>query len=91
MAESLLIRDVPPKLKNWIETEREQAMASQREYVISVLEKAYNSKAAPTLFDKPQHPEPAASTETHFNFVDLFAIFAPTGRRVVATGGATRL
>ncbi|MBL8881337.1 MAG: hypothetical protein JNG88_19730 [Phycisphaerales bacterium] len=53
MAESLLIRDVPPKLKNWIESEREQAMVSQREYVISVLEKAYNSKAAPTLFDKP--------------------------------------
>ena len=73
MAESLLIRDVPSKLKNWIETEREQAMLSQREYVISVLEKAYNSKAAPTLFDAPQHPEPTSTTGTPFTFIDLFA------------------
>mgnify|MGYP000417151649 CR=1 FL=1 len=90
VAESLPIRDVPPKLKNWIETEREQAMLSQREYVMCVLDKAYNSKAAPTLFDAPQHPEPTSTNGTPFTFVALFAVFAPTGRRVVATGGATR-
>jgi len=91
VAESLLIRDVPPKLKNWIETEREQAMLSQREYVISVLKKAYNSKTPPSLFDAAQQSAPTSATGTPFTFIDLFAVFAPTGRRVVATGGATRL
>jgi len=90
-AKSLLIRDVPLKLKHWIETEREQAMLSQREYVIRVLEKAYHSEAAPTLFDAPQHPEPTSTTGTPFTFVALFAVFAPRGRQVVAAGGATRL
>ena len=91
MPESLLIRDVPHKLKRWIEDEREQSMLSQREYVISVLEKAYNSKTPPSLFDAAQHPAPTSATGTPFTLIDLFAVFAPTGRGVVATGGATRL
>jgi DNA (cytosine-5)-methyltransferase 1 len=73
LPESLLIRDVPPKIKRWIDDEREQSMLSQREYVISVLEKAYNSKARPSLFDAAQHPAPTSPTGTPFTFVDLFA------------------
>jgi hypothetical protein len=91
MAESLSIRDVQSKLKNWIESEREQAILSRGDYVIRALETAHNSKAAPSPFDASQHPEPAAINRAPCTLVDLFAAFAPTGRRDVATGGATRL
>ncbi len=66
-------------------------MLSQREYVIGVLEKAYNSETPSTLIEMAQHSAPTSTTGTPFTFVDLFAVFAPTGRRAVATGGATLL
>lgn len=73
MSESMLIRDVPPKIKRWIEYERGQSMLSQREYVIKILERACNSQVLPSLFDMAQHPTPTNATGTPFTFIDLFS------------------
>lgn len=69
----LNIRDVPEVLRRWIDIEREQELLSQREYVIKVLEKAYNAKATPGLFEPPGSNRVVAPTGVPFVFVDLFA------------------
>jgi len=77
MARSLYVRDVPEHLTGWIHRERERWLMKQREFVISVLEQAYNGGHTPTLFDEigqQGDSPPAPSTERlPFLFADLFA------------------
>jgi len=39
MAKQLLIRDVPPRVKSWIDTKRKAEKLSQNQFVIKALEK----------------------------------------------------
>ncbi len=73
MAKDLLIRDVPPQIKRWIDEEREQFRLTQQEYVIEVLSRALKLGLQPTLFDGVKPAEPAPVTGTPFTFIDLFA------------------
>ena len=73
MAKDLLIRDVPPQLKRWIDEEREQFRLTQQEYVIEVLSRAQKTGLQPTLFDHAKQVEPQQVTGTPFTFIDLFA------------------
>lgn len=74
MSGSLLIRDVPPDLRGWIDTEREARMMSQREFVISVLSKVYRNGSGASLFADAPTPPPAPIPEgLPFTFIDLFA------------------
>lgn len=74
MSGSLLIRDVPPDLRGWIDKEREARMMSQREFVISVLSKVYRNGSGPSLFDDAPKLPPAPIPEgLPFTFIDLFA------------------
>lgn len=74
MSGSLLIRDVPPDIRGWIDAEREARMMSQREFVISVLSKVYRNGTGPSLFDDAPKPPPAPIPEgLPFTFIDLFA------------------
>lgn len=71
---AILIRDVPPEIRSWIGAEQEARMMNQREFVISVLAKAYKSRAGPLLFDEAPKPPPAPLPEgLPFTFIDLFA------------------
>jgi DNA (cytosine-5)-methyltransferase 1 len=73
MAKQLLIRDVPPRVKSWIDTKRKAEKLSQNQFVIKALEKVCAEGDAPTLFDTPiSRPEPLPGSMP-FNFIDLFA------------------
>lgn len=69
----MLIRDVPQHLRTWIETERRAQLMSQKEFVISMLEIAYDRGNQLKLFDVPTIPPIRLPDSVPFTFVDLFA------------------
>jgi DNA (cytosine-5)-methyltransferase 1 len=72
----MLIRDVPPDVATWIESERHRSFMSKQEIVISTLKKAANSKDDLPLFDFPQDDITRADVppdKIPFKFIDLFA------------------
>lgn len=73
MANELLIRDVPQRVKTWIDAKRRAEGVSQKEFVIRMLEKACDGPPQPGLFDElasRPHPLPESLP---FTFIDLFA------------------
>lgn len=73
MPDDLLIRDVPPRIRTWVESERKARKMSQKEFVISMLEKACEGGMQPTLFDEAiRRPQPIPDS-IPFTFIDLFA------------------
>jgi len=70
----LLIRDIPQRLKDWIDGKSYNLRASQKEFVLSVLMKAYNVELEPSLFDAvPSEPAVPRADGIPFSFIDLFA------------------
>jgi DNA (cytosine-5)-methyltransferase 1 len=68
----ILIRDVPPGVRSWIESERRAQKMSQKEFVLAALERAREG-GQPTLFDTaPARPQPITES-VPFTFIDLFA------------------
>jgi DNA (cytosine-5)-methyltransferase 1 len=73
MANELLIRDVPTRVRTWVESERAARKMTQKEFVISVLEKACAGGPQPGLFDDAiRRPQPIPES-IPFTFIDLFA------------------
>ena len=73
MANELLIRDVPHRVRTWVESERAARKMTQKEFVISVLEKACEGGRQPGSFDeKIRRPQPIPES-IPFTFIDLFA------------------
>lgn len=70
VADDLLLRNVPPRLRSWVDT-RSRGV-SQSEFVIKALEAVVDG-AQPTLFDEPLHRPQPISESLPFTFVDLFA------------------
>ena len=68
----LLIRDIPAELKDWIDENSYNLRTSQKEFVLSVLMKAWKIEPAPSLFDRPP-AEPGRIEGLPFTFIDLFA------------------
>jgi DNA (cytosine-5)-methyltransferase 1 len=68
----ILIRDIPPELKHWIDEKSYNLRTSQKEFVLSVLLRAWRYEPSPSLFDKPAR-EPPRIEGLPFTFVDLFA------------------
>ena len=68
----LLIRDIPTDLKDWIDDNSYNLRTSQKEFVLSVLMKAWKVEDVPTLFEKGPI-EPASAGGLPFTFIDLFA------------------
>lgn len=76
MTKSLFVRDVPEQISTWIENEKERWLMNQREFVISILRKAYEGELAPSLFDDTQDQEKTTEPingKLPFTFIDLFA------------------
>ena len=70
----ILIRDIPQRLKNWIDDKSYNLRTSQKEFVLSVLMKAYNVKFEPSLFDSaPSEPVRPREEGIPFSFIDLFS------------------
>jgi hypothetical protein len=73
MANEMLIPDVPHRIKTWVESERAAKKMTQKEFVISILEKACDGGCQPSLFDEEiRRPQPVPDT-IPFTFIDLFA------------------
>lgn len=71
--DQLLIRDVPERVRSWIDVERKAKKMSQKEFVIRMLEKACEGGTHPTLFDDiASRPQPIPES-IPFTFIDLFA------------------
>jgi len=74
MSRQLLVRDVPEQIRSWIEEERSQRHMTQKEFVISVLQKAHeNGNNQTQLPFEPHHIEPSLVERIPFKFIDLFA------------------
>lgn len=69
----LLIRDIPPQIKAWIDEKSHGLRTSQKEFVISVLMKAWEGGDDMPLFDSVQNGSAAPMEGMPFTFVDLFA------------------
>ncbi len=73
MGDQLLIRNVPKRVKTWIDINRRAEGISQKEFVIKTLEKACDGGVVPTLFDEIiARPQPIPES-IPFTFIDLFA------------------
>jgi DNA (cytosine-5)-methyltransferase 1 len=71
---SILVRDIPPQIRDWIARECAHRSLSQQELMLQVLEHASTGNGQLTLFDgnpRPAAPAPAAGMP--FGFIDLFA------------------
>lgn len=70
MPKEILIRNIPDDVCRWIEKERTVNKMSQREFVVSALEKMYSH----SLFDaKKFDPSGKEDNSASFRFIDLFA------------------
>jgi DNA (cytosine-5)-methyltransferase 1 len=72
MAEDILVRRVPGRVHSWIENERQQRRMTKREFVLSVLENAYDADVQMAL-PLDASAERQTSDGLPFSFVDLFA------------------
>lgn len=71
MSDQMLIKGVPERIQTWIETEHRQRMMTKKQFVIEMLEMAYNKETGPGLFDEiASRPVPIPDT-TPFTFIDL--------------------
>jgi DNA (cytosine-5)-methyltransferase 1 len=80
MSDKLLIRNVPPAVRSWIEREREQQCVSQQEFVLALLKASHERALAEQLplLAAGSGPAPLPEIDTHaerlpFTFIDLFA------------------
>lgn len=72
MAQSMLIREVPEEITEWIRQEREEALVSQNEFVLSVLRDACDASKQLPLFT-PRRRVEIVPGALPFTFIDLFA------------------
>lgn len=72
MAQSMLIREVPEEITEWIRQEREEGLVSQNEFVLSVLRDACDASKQLPLFPPARRVEVVPGA-LPFTFVDLFA------------------
>ena len=72
MAEDILVRRVPGRVHSWIENERQQRRMTKREFVLSVLENAYDADVQMAL-PLDASADRQTSDGLPFSFVDLFA------------------
>jgi len=71
---SILVRDIPPQVRDWITQECGQRSVSQQELMLHLLEQASSAPLQPDLFRNGQLPAAAApASGMPFGFIDLFA------------------
>lgn len=73
MSNNILIRSIPPPVKDWIDSQRQPRNLSQREFVIEVLESA-RVKESPLFEYATRRIQPETAPDgLPFTFIDLFA------------------
>lgn len=71
--QQLQIRDVPERVRSWINEEKHNRRISQNELLLSVLEKACDGEFQLPLFDAAPPPVVTKGESLPFKFIDLFA------------------
>jgi DNA (cytosine-5)-methyltransferase 1 len=73
LANDLLIRNVPPEIRGWLDETRPVGVG-QQEFLLAMLREKCEAQQGPSLFDKVALPVPIAKPSVPlFRFVDLFA------------------
>lgn len=72
MPETMLIREVPDEIRNWIRDEKERSARTQNEVLLDILHNQYLRSRQLPLFTRPTH-QSAAAPGNAFTFIDLFA------------------
>lgn len=73
MANELLIRDIPPDIRDWIAEVSVQRRQTRKEVVLNVLRQAYTGSSQLSLFQQPPRVITTEPDAVPFTFVDLFA------------------
>lgn len=73
MAKQLLVRNIPQNISSWINEERKERSMSQQEFVLSMLEKVYQTKQIMKISIMEPRIIPKPNVKTQFTFIDLFA------------------
>jgi DNA (cytosine-5)-methyltransferase 1 len=76
MSKQLLVRNVPPDTRSWIDQQRSRHNMSQQEVVLSILDKAVQADIElklPLFSGQPQIIQKTISQSLPFSFIDLFA------------------
>jgi DNA (cytosine-5)-methyltransferase 1 len=74
MSKELLIREVPPRVAQWITQERQQNGVSQNQLLLRILDRAVEGEFTPGLFEQKFFRLPEANPDRlPFTFIDLFA------------------
>ncbi len=72
--DQILIRDVPERIRNWIDEEKHRRRVSLKEFLLSLLEGAASGEITPTLFNTVGRlAQPPVGSLIPFRFIDLFA------------------
>lgn len=71
--QNILLRDVPPNVYTWIESQRNSRRISQKEFLLKVLETAATYNVSDSLFPFTPAVSFSQPTDTPFRFIDLFA------------------
>jgi hypothetical protein len=72
MGQSMLIREVPEEIAEWIRQEREETLQTQNEFVLNVLRDAFDTTKQMPLF-QPKRRVEVVPGALPFTFIDLFA------------------
>lgn len=72
LSETLLIRDVPREIHDWIRDERGRSLRTQNELVLEILEQAWRGSLQLPLFG-PKRGVDVVPGALPFTFIDLFA------------------
>jgi len=72
MAKHILIRNVPERLKRWIDYERRNRLLTQQEFLLKIIKDAYRPNQM-TLFCNTEKKEENNVSSAPFTFIDLFA------------------
>ena len=72
LSETLLIRDVPREIHDWIRDERERSLKTQNELMLEILDQAYRGSQQMPLFGAKRGVDVVPGA-LPFTFIDLFA------------------
>lgn len=73
-AQSILVRDIPGPVRQWIARECEDRSLTQQQLMLQLLEQAVSAGGQPDLFKEPRPAAaPAPTSGMPFGFIDLFA------------------